>query len=753
MERRTQTIPYQVTVNLMNGEHLQGTIRSFSADDDSVELFTEAPTAVTGTASAISSRLNANHIAHIAFLKQKHQPVSLAASEDAQQVHIELLHGDVFHVITARSLHRAHGFYAFPVQNETRFSCHFFYHHAISTKKSSDLIGKMLLDAGFASKEAVIEALHIQQAQREQRIGEILQRNNDRITPEIVDEALKKQQTVRKRLGEVLLESGLVDQQDLQRALKQQQHERGKKIGQILIQMGVISELELASTLAKKYHLPLIDLDDYPIDPSAIHEVDAALVRQYQWLPIQSDDTTITMAIPDPLYTDAESSMKFHAKKRVKQVIAVPSQIHSHIERLLSGSDDDDWLWLETLEQDEITQSSSDGEALQLSKAVDAPPIIRIVNKIILDAHKYGASDIHLLPQNHELTLAYRINGELVRMSGLERWLQRRITSRFKLLANMDISETRLPQDGRLRARKEHLCLDFRVSCMPCAYGESLVLRLLRASAPNFTDVGLRDSDAVLIKQLIKRPFGLILTTGPTGSGKSTTLQALVREIIQSPVHVITAEDPIEAEIPGANQIQVNARIGLDFSRILRNVLRHDPDVVMVGEMRDEETARIGIEAALTGHLILSSLHTNSAVDTITRLTDLGIERYLLAPALLGIISQSLAKVLCPHCKVPAPNNDDMAIMLRSLLHMPLPPMFDKKGCERCHQSGYSGRRMVYECLIVDDAMRNSINHGDDSQALQKAAIRSGMYSKQDYALELAADGIICRNELIRLLI
>lgn len=547
----------------------------------------------------------------------------------------------------------------------------------------------------------------------------------------------------------------MVDKQDLQRALKQQQHERGKKIGQVLIEMGVISELELASTLAKKYQLLLIDLDDYPIDANAIHEVDAELVRQYQWLPIHSDDTTITitMAIPDPLYTDAERNMKFHAKKRVKQVIAVPSQIHSHIERLLSGSDDDDWLWLEALEHDEKAQASSGSQALQLTKAIDAPPIIRIVNKIILDAHKYGASDIHLLPQSHELTLAYRINGELVRMSGLERWLQRRIISRFKLLANMDISETRMPQDGRLRARKEHLCVDFRVSCMPSAYGESLVLRLLRESAPNFTDVGLRDADGVLIKQLINRPFGLILTTGPTGSGKSTTLQALVREIIQSPVHVITAEDPIEAEIPGANQIQVNARIGLDFSRILRNVLRHDPDVIMVGEMRDLETARIGIEAALTGHLILSSLHTNSAVDTITRLTDLGIERYLLAPALLGIVSQSLAKALCPHCKVPAPDNDEIAMMLRNLLYIPLPQMFDKKGCERCHQSGYGGRRMVYEFLAVDDAMRTSINNGDDSLTLQKSAMRSGMYSKQDYALELAAAGIICRNELTRLLI
>jgi type II secretory ATPase GspE/PulE/Tfp pilus assembly ATPase PilB-like protein len=335
----------------------------------------------------------------------------------------------------------------------------------------------------------------------------------------------------------------------------------------------------------------------------------------------------------------------------------------------------------------------------------------------------------------------------------MDKWLQRRIISRIKLLSTMDISETRLPQDGRLRARRGDLCIDFRVSCMPSAYGESLVLRMLSEHAPTFDDIGLRIEDEQVLRRMITHPFGLILATGPTGSGKSTTLQALVREIIQSPVHVITAEDPIEADIVGANQIQVNSRIGLDFARILRNVLRHDPDVIMVGEMRDSETALIGIEAALTGHLMLSSLHTNSAVDSITRLLDLGIERYLLAPALLGVMSQSLVKVLCEHCKIIALMDDEMASILRDLLYIPLPLFYDKHGCKHCHNTGYSGRKMVYEFLEVNDAIRNAINAGVNSGELQQLAEKEGMYNKKMYALELAANDVICRAELMRLLV
>lgn len=263
----------------------------------------------------------------------------------------------------------------------------------------------------------------------------------------------------------------------------------------------------------------------------------------------------------------------------------------------------------------------------------------------------------------------------------------------------------------------------------------------------------MRAEDVRIFKSMIKRPFGLILATGPTGSGKSTTLQALVNEIVRAPIHVITAEDPIEAELPGVNQIQVNTKIGLGFARILRNVLRHDPDVIMVGEMRDSETALIGIEASLTGHLILSSLHTNSAVDSIIRLLDLGVERYMLAPSLLGVISQSLAKTLCSHCKKLAPLDDEMAGILRNLLHTPLPMFYDKGGCKYCHQTGFSGRKMVYEFLVVNDVLRSAINAKENSQQLQRLAVKEGMYSKDLYALELAESGIICRNELMRLLL
>ncbi len=754
MKQATDTAHcYHVVAGLSNGDLLQGCLKSFSADDEQIELLPDnhdepVPAKMHRVMAATS--LLPRQLAYLGFLRRGRIPVLPKLQVLPKIIRVELLHGESFHIRTGDALKRKPGFYALPPAESSGIACYFFYHHAISARHSSEYVGKLLEAAGFVSPEAVQEALTIQQTQRERRLKEILQ-NNHKLSDSQLQKALREQQHVHRRLDEILLESGLIDQQDLSRALLEQANKNDKKIGQILIDMGAISELELASTLAEKYQLPLVNLDDYPIDSKAFNELDETLLQRYQWLPVASDEHSITVAIADPLDTEADTAIKFQSKKRIRQVIATPSQIRMHLERLSASVDEDDWLWLESLEPDEWEGENE--EVVNISKAADAPPIVRIVNKIILDAYQLGASDIHLLPQADELTISYRINGDLIRKSGLEKWLQRRVISRLKLLANMDISENRLPQDGRLRAHRGDTCMDFRVSCMPCVYGESLVLRMLRNHTPTLTDIGLRQQDQQHIQRLLQHPFGLMLTTGPTGSGKSTTLQALVHELVARPLHIITAEDPVEADIRGVNQIQVNARIGLDFLRILRNVLRHDPDVVMIGEMRDQETARTGVEAALTGHLILSSLHTNSAVDTIARLIDLGIERYLLAPALLGIISQNLVKVLCPHCRQRAATDDETAAMLRDLLHMPLPKMYDQQGCEHCHQSGYSGRRMVYEILIVSDALRSAINAGEPADVLQRLAVNEGMVPKSDYALMLAASGDIDRHELLRMLV
>ncbi len=756
-EHPSAKVCYRVVIGLTNGDRLQGHLLSFSPMEESIELLpgdTNEPLPRKLHAITTPSTLRIQHLAYLAFLDHERPPIPQPTKQSLQQVHLKLLHGEAFHVRTGDPLRHPQGFYAFPlVESHSAVYCYFFYHHAISSKHSSEYIGQLLQAAGHASEEAVQEALRMQHLARTQRLGEIL-RDEQRLSEQQLREALRKQRNTQKNLGEILVESGLIDERDLARALARQSRAREKKLGQVLIDMGAITELELASALAKKYHLPLVDLDDHPIDPQAIREVDPELVRRYQWLPIAKDENSITMAIADPLYTEAETTMKFHVGKRIRQVIATPSQIRQHIERLLSESEDEDWLWLESLEKEEGEEASEEtGGAVYLSKAVDAPPIVRIVNKIILDAHRLGASDIHLLPQARELHLYYRINGELIHTSSLEKWLQRRVISRLKLLANMDISETRLPQDGRLRARRDDMCMDFRVSCMPGIHGESLVLRMLRSQTPSLDEVGLRAKDCQRLRRLLHSPFGLILATGPTGSGKSTTLQALIREVITRPVHVITIEDPVEAEIPGTNQVQVNERIGLGFARVLRNVLRHDPDVVMVGEMRDTETARIGIDAALTGHLILSSLHTNSAVDSIARLLDLGVEHYLLAPALLAVISQSLVRVLCVHCRRPARHHDDTDYALRELLGRELPPMYDKGSCAHCHHSGYSGRRMVYEILIIDEALRAAIANRAQSSELHRLARDAGMIDKRDLALQLASEGVICRQELLRLLL
>ncbi|RMF90175.1 MAG: type II/IV secretion system protein [Nitrospinota bacterium] len=365
-----------------------------------------------------------------------------------------------------------------------------------------------------------------------------------------------------------------------------------------------------------------------------------------------------------------------------------------------------------------------------------------------------GASDIHLLPQAHGLVLAFRVDGDLREANVLDRRLQRRIISRIKLLAGMDIAEHRLPQDGRIWLRRAEKEVEIRISVIPNIFGESVVMRILdKDVAIDLRSLGFRPADYRRLLLLTQRSYGLILVTGPTGSGKSTTLFALLKEMIHRPLHIITIEDPVESKIPGVNQIQVNAKIGLTFARVLRNILRHDPDVIMVGEMRDLETASIGIEAALTGHLMLSTLHTNSATDTVTRLTDIGIPSYLLAPALLGIVSQNLVKRLCPACRREISRDAEIYSLLQEAGLSTEGPLYEAVGCQQCQETGYLGRVMLYEFLEVNDQLRTAIYKGLGGSALREVAVAQGMIPKMQHALELATQGIISHEDLIRVLI
>ncbi len=690
-------------------------------------------------------------VAYLTF----HDPIEPPAAEpkEPEEMLINTITGDQFHVHIAKGDPYDLGLFCFSKEEESKTDSYYFYKHGIRSLEDPSPIGQVLAKKKAITNSEVEEALHAQQELKNKPLGNILVEMNT-VNHEDVENAAKVQKRKRKPIGEILIEAGLIKEDDLQQALEEQAKNRSLRIGQVLIKMGMVTEEELTSSLAKKFNMPFVDLDDYVINPELIELFDINLLMRFQLIPIASTEDTLTIANADPMNFEAFDTIRFQTTKHITEVLATPTQIEKLLAQHLGSKSDDseEWLIIERVVDEK--EEGAENEAVEV-KAAEAQPIVRLVNKMLINALKKGASDIHVLPQAKKLLILYRLNGDLQQMMVLEKWVQRRMVSRIKLLSGMNIAEHRLTQDGRMMVRHENGIVEFRVSCIPNAYGESIVMRVLdKEIAANMETLGVTPRDRRTLSGMIRKPFGLILATGPTGSGKSTTLFALMQSIIDLPVHILTIEDPVESEISGANQIQVNSKVGLTFASVLRNVLRHDPDVIMVGEMRDNETASIGVEAALTGHLMLSTLHTNSAVDTIIRLQDLGIPNYLLAPALRGIISQNLMKQLCEHCRKPMDNpQDEIYEILESMGFERPSGLYLPGACEQCHQTGFSGRVMAYEFLEITEPIRQAIHRNKVGKELQEIAESEGMVPKAKHALSLAEKGIICRDDLIKLLV
>ncbi|HKI60037.1 MAG TPA: ATPase, T2SS/T4P/T4SS family [Mariprofundaceae bacterium] len=676
-------------------------------------------------------------------------------NEHLEEMLINTVTGEQFHVLMAPSRPHELGIFCFSKDDDPKKAYYYFYKHGIRTLEHPAPIGQILSMDNKISDNDVKRALDAQKTLKKKQLGDILVDTHG-VDQKEVEKAVASQKRERKPIGEILIEAGMIKDDDLQQALEEQSKNRSLKIGQVLLKLGMVTEAEVASALAKKFNMKLVDLEDYIINPELIDQFDLNLLLRFQLLPISSTEDTLTVANADPMNFEAFDAIRFQSTKRIIEVLATPTQIQhilsQHIDAKVDTDHGEDWLIIERIDDDK--DEGDDNEAVEI-KAAEAQPIVRLVNKILSNAIHQGASDIHVLPQAKELLLFYRINGDLKQVMVLEKWVQRRMVSRIKLLSGMNITEHRLTQDGRMMIRTKEDIVEFRVSSIPNAHGESIVMRVLdKEVAVNLETLGVSQRDRTTLSRMIRKPFGLILATGPTGSGKSTTLFALMQSIIDLPIHILTIEDPVESEIKGANQIQVNTKIGFTFASILRNVLRHDPDVIMVGEMRDPETTSIAIEAALTGHMLLSTLHTNSAVDTVIRLHDLGIPNYLLAPALQGIISQNLLKRLCDQCKEPLENQDDEIYEILDGIGYDRPASLYVPGkCEQCNQTGFSGRIMAYEFLEVTDAVRQAIHDGKIGAELQNIAESEGMVPKAKHALSLAESGAICRDDLFKLLI
>ena len=541
------------------------------------------------------------------------------------------------------------------------------------------------------------------------------------------------------RLGEMLIHRGLLTPDELQQALELQK-DRGEKLGKILVDLGFVAHREILAALSEQLQIRLVVLDAPPPVTPETERLSSRFLRQFRCIPAGFDDSTLALAMADPLDFETISAVRHVTGLKIQPVLAAEQEILDAVERYYGESRKPDML---------AAGFGDDAEAAEdlehLRDMASEAPVIRLVNAMVASAVEKRASDIHIEPFEKEFRIRFRIDGVLHPQDQPPRELKAAIISRVKLMAKLNIAERRLPQDGRIKIRTLGREVDLRVSTLPTLYGESVVMRLLDRSAGDFYDLqklGFTDSMLERMEYFTQLPHGIFLVTGPTGSGKSTTLYSALKRINLADRKIITIEDPVEYQMDGINQIHVNPQIGLTFAAGLRHIVRQDPDVIMVGEIRDRETADIAIRAALTGHLVFSTLHTNDAPSAITRLTDMGVENYLITSSLVAVLAQRLVRVICHGCRQPDGNR--MTPWGDSIL------TFKGAGCEGCFGTGYKGRVGIFEMMQTNDEQRQLIMQNKDAGVLAECARRNGMHSLREDGWAKVAAGVSTVAEVLR---
>jgi type IV pilus assembly protein PilB len=550
------------------------------------------------------------------------------------------------------------------------------------------------------------------------------------------------------QLGALLVANGLLTDESLQTALAEQAR-TGKSLGRVLIDLQLVSEGHLVSTLASHLGLEYVDLDEYPVDNSAVALISDSLARRYQALPIGWNDGRLIVAMADPSNVFAVDDIRTITGAEVRTVVATRPAILATIEK---------YHRLDTEAEDISAQAASEFEEEEDLSAVRAvvedAPIVKLVNMLITQAVADRASDIHIEPTEHDVRVRYRIDGVLHEVMRPPKTIQSGIISRLKIMAEINIAERRIPQDGRVSVTVSGKQVDLRVATLPTVYGEKIVMRILDKSNAllRLSDLGFLPDSMARFEQSYKKPYGTILVTGPTGSGKSTTLYATLNIVNDEAKNIITVEDPVEYRLPGINQVQVNNKAGLTFAGALRSILRSDPDIVLVGEIRDKETATIAIEAALTGHLVLSTLHTNDAATTPTRLVEMGVEPFLVASALDCIVAQRLARRLCDRCKEGY--RPDVAELVTAGWDTEelaeTPEIFRPVGCGVCSQTGYYGRFAIHEVMNVTEEVERMIVEREHSEDMKKMAVAQGMLTLRQVGLQQVRNGLTSIEEILR---
>jgi len=564
----------------------------------------------------------------------------------------------------------------------------------------------------------------------------------------------KKNSFSRRKLGELLVETGLLGFEQLSEALKIQQ-DTGKRLGEILIEMNFISEEEMAFALAMQLKIPYIDLIDYPIQEKVLESIPREISTKFKCLAIDLKNNILNVAMADPLDLNMIKDLQFITGYNIQPSISTPSQIMDTLQKHYSPEKTLSQVATE-FEGDEVMEflpeAEIEDEEEPSAEEFKDSPFVKMVDLIIKNAIKRGASDVHIEAQENQVRVRNRIDGVLQDSIKLPKWTQPIIISRIKVLGSMDISEKRLPQDGRIKVRSRNMSVDLRVSTLPTYYGEKAVIRILNKEEAFLTldEMGFAKKSLAPIKSFIKQPQGMVLFTGPTGSGKTSSLYGCMREIRSEEVNIITVEDPVEYELAGINQVQINEKVGLTFPFILRSILRQDPNVIMVGEIRDMETAEIALQASLTGHLVLTTLHTNDAPAAVTRLIDIGMPPYLIASSILGIIAQRLVRKICPDCKEEYIPDPELLSRL-SLNKEELPFKFYRgAGCPKCGQLGYKGRTVIEEVMVMGHKMRELIQTSASIDILREAAMATGMTTLGVSGLRKIEEGITTLDEVLK---
>ncbi|MCW2614547.1 MAG: type secretion system protein GspE [Frankiales bacterium] len=553
-----------------------------------------------------------------------------------------------------------------------------------------------------------------------------------------------------KQLGDILIEGGHVTPDQLASAVEEQRR-LGRSLGRVLVELGMLSEGQLVAALATQIGLKFVDLSDYPVDGSAVSRVPDTVCRRHNALPIGYEDGKLVVAMADPANVFAVDDMRSMTGMEIKPVVATKADVLAAINRYQRADS----------EMDELTSAidvnHDDDDLASVKEITEDAPIVKFVNLLITQAIQDRASDIHIEPAEKDLRVRFRIDGVLHEVMRSPKSITSGVTSRLKIMADINIAERRIPQDGRLSVNANGKKIDLRVATLPTVWGEKIVMRILdnTTAMMKLSDLGFGDENYEVYSKSFIKPYGMILVTGPTGSGKSTTLYATLNIVSKPEVNVITVEDPVEYRIPGINQVQANPKAGLTFAAALRSILRSDPDIVLLGEIRDKETAHIAIEAALTGHLVLSTLHTNDAPSAIVRLTEMGIEPFLVGSALDCVLAQRLARKLCGKCKEAYVPTREALVDMRFPWSPDEPPptLYRPIGCSACSKTGYKGRLALHEVMAVSEEIEKLAVEHASALTISKVALEQGMITLRNDGLTKVKAGHTSMEEILRVVV